>query len=170
MESLQKKVIESIEKYNMINYGDNILIALSGGADSVCLLLVLMDLQEKYNLSISAIHINHMLRAEESDSDEEFCVNLCKSLGVKLIVERHDVALYSKLNKLSIELAARNIRYEAFKKHSEGMKLATAHTSSDNAETVILNLTRGAGLKGLLGIPPTRDNIIRPLFLYPVRK
>ncbi|NLK71175.1 MAG: tRNA lysidine(34) synthetase TilS [Clostridiales bacterium] len=163
MESLQKKVIESIEKYNMINYGDNILIALSGGADSVCLLLVLMDLQEKYNLSISAIHINHMLRAEESDSDEEFCVNLCKSLGVKLIVERHDVALYSKLNKLSIELAARNIRYEAFKKHSEGMKLATAHTSSDNAETVILNLTRGAGLKGLLGIPPTRDNIIRPL-------
>lgn len=99
----------------MINYGDNILIALSGGADSVCLLLVLMDLQEKYNLSISAIHINHMLRAEESDSDEEFCVNLCKSLGVKLIVERHDVALYSKLNKLSIELAARNIRYEAFK-------------------------------------------------------
>ncbi|NLP26881.1 MAG: tRNA lysidine(34) synthetase TilS [Clostridiales bacterium] len=163
MEIFYKKTIDAIEKYNMIDYGDNIIIALSGGADSVCLLLLLLEMQNKYNLSLSAIHINHMLRADESDSDEEFCINLCNSLGIKLIVERHDVSLYSKLNKLSIETAARNIRYGAFKMHSEGMKLATAHTASDNAETIIYNLTRGAGLKGLIGIPPVRDNIIRPL-------
>ncbi len=163
MDKLSNKIINAVEKYKMIDYGDNIIVALSGGADSVCLLLALFELKDKYNCTISAIHINHMLRAEESDSDEEFCVSLCKGLGVELVVERHDVALYAKLNKLSVEVSARDIRYEAFKKNSMGMKVATAHTSSDNAETVIHNFTRGTGLKGLLGIPPVRDNIIRPL-------
>ncbi|HHX57735.1 MAG TPA: tRNA(Ile)-lysidine synthetase, partial [Clostridiales bacterium] len=86
MDKLCNKVVNAVEKYKMIDYGDNIIIALSGGADSVCLLLALLELKNKYNSTISAIHINHMLRAEESDSDEEFCVSLCKRLGVQLVV------------------------------------------------------------------------------------
>lgn len=158
------KIINTIEIYSMIKKGDRITAALSGGADSVCLLLVLKELSESYNITVDAIHINHCIRGEESNRDEEFCRSLCTKLHIPITVIRTDVPAAAAESKKSLEETARDIRYETFKKHAgKNGKIATAHTLSDNAETVILNLTRGTGLKGLCGIPPVRDNIIRPL-------
>ncbi|MDE5649348.1 MAG: tRNA lysidine(34) synthetase TilS, partial [Oscillospiraceae bacterium] len=158
------KIINTIEIYSMIKKGDRITAALSGGADSVCLLLVLKELSESYNITVDAIHINHCIRGEESDRDEEFCRSLCTKLHIPITVIRTDVPSAAAGSKKSLEETARDIRYETFKKHAgKNGKIATAHTLSDNAETVILNLARGTGLKGLCGIPPVRDNIIRPL-------
>lgn len=137
--------------------------ALSGGADSVCLLLVLKELEEKYRLNIEAVHVNHCIRGGEADSDEQFCRSLCSRLGVKLHVKKINVPEIAAREKKSIEEAARNARYEVFEEYTSGGKLATAHTISDNAETVIFNLVRGTGIKGICGIPPVRGNIIRPL-------
>ncbi|MBQ9982127.1 MAG: tRNA lysidine(34) synthetase TilS [Oscillospiraceae bacterium] len=156
-------VIKTIEKFNMLNKGDSVAVALSGGADSVCLLLSLVEISKQLDISVSAIHVNHCLRGIESDNDEIFCHSLCKNLGVKLISNKFDVSGYAQKNKLSTEQAARDIRYAFFEENTRGMKLATAHNANDNAETVIFNLARGTGLKGISGIPPVRDNIIRPL-------
>lgn len=158
------KIINTIEIYSMIKKGDRITVALSGGADSVCLLLVLKELSRSYNITVDAIHINHCIRGEESDRDEEFCRSLCTRLDIPITVIRADVPAAALESKKSLEETARDIRYETFKKHAgKKGKIATAHTLSDNAETVILNLARGTGLKGLCGIPPVRENIIRPL-------
>lgn len=157
------RIISAIDTYSMLKKGERVTAALSGGADSVCLLLVLKELEEKYSIKVDAVHINHCIRGEESDRDEQFCRSLCRKLGVNLIVERIDVPSYAAKNKKSLEEAARDIRYSVFAEVSSGGKLATAHTASDSAETVILNLARGTGLKGICGIPPVRDNIIRPL-------
>ena len=156
------KMTKAIAQYNMLNKGANVLVALSGGADSVALLLGLIAIRDKYELKISAIHINHNLRGEESLRDENFVIELCDKLNIPLIIESADINDLSKETKQSVELCARNVRYEMFKKHSVD-KIATAHTANDNAETVIYNLTRGAGIRGISGIPPVRDNIIRPL-------
>lgn len=150
--------------YGMINYGDSIYIGLSGGADSVSLLVSLNELKDFYNINIQAIHINHQLRGKESLRDENFCIELCKQLDIPLHVKRIDVTSYCKDNKVSTEEGARILRYDVFKRLSKG-KIATAHTLSDNCETILYNLTRGAGTKGLMGIPPIRDNIIRPLIM-----
>ena len=147
----------------MLSGGEKVTVALSGGADSVCLLLMLKSIEEKYSLSIDAIHINHCIRGAEADSDEEFCRNLCDRLGVVFTAKRIDVPKLAADKKQSLEEAARDARYSAFAEHTKGKLLATAHTASDNAETVLFNFVRGTGLKGLCGIPPVRDNIIRPL-------
>lgn len=156
---MKNKVISAIEDFNMVEGVQNILVGLSGGADSVALLLVLKELG--YN--VSACHINHQLRGEESDRDESFCVDLCKRLNIKLYVEKVDVTTYCNDNKLGIEVGARELRYQIFSKYCNGGSIATAHTASDNIETVLINFARGTALKGLCGIPPVRDNIIRPL-------
>lgn len=158
------KIKNTISMYGMINNGDSIYIGLSGGADSVSLLVSLNELKNFYNISIKAIHINHQLRGDESFRDEQFCIELCKQLNIPLHVERIDVISYCKNNKVSTEEGARILRYDVFKRLSNG-KIATAHTLSDNCETMLYNLTRGAGTKGLMGIPPIRDNIIRPLIM-----
>lgn len=160
---MTEKVIRTVEEYRMFSGGEHVTAALSGGADSVCLLLVLKRLEKRYGLTIDAIHINHCIRGAEADRDEDFCRRLCESLGVNLTVKRIDVPKLAALRKQSLEQAARDIRYEEFKKHCKGGLTATAHTASDNAETVILNIARGTGLKGVCGIPPVRDNIVRPL-------
>ncbi|HNX63637.1 MAG TPA: tRNA lysidine(34) synthetase TilS [Oscillospiraceae bacterium] len=154
-----------LQKFNtkLISENDFILVGLSGGADSVSLLLNLLELKEKLNLSLSAVHINHCLRGEESDNDEKFCIGLCEKSGVTLYTERINVLEYCNENNFSVEEGARILRYKAFEKYRNGGKIATAHNLSDNAETVIFNLTRGTGLKGLCGIPEKRDDIIRPL-------
>lgn len=158
------KIINTIETYSMIKKSDCITAALSGGADSVCLLLVLRELSDKYGFTLDAIHINHCIRGVESDRDEEFCRNLCKKLDIPITVVRCDIPSAAKTSGKSLEETARDARYRAFKEHAgESGKIATAHTVSDNAETVIFNMARGTGLKGLCGIPPVRDNIIRPL-------
>lgn len=153
---------EAIEKYNMLENEDVVCAALSGGADSVCLLLNLLEYQKTVPFTLTAMHVHHGIRGEEADRDASFCKELCKRLNVPFVLERLDVPLYAKEKGLSTETAARELRYEALEKHSGG-KIATAHTLSDQGETILLNLTRGTGLKGLCGIPPVRGRIIRPL-------
>ncbi len=153
------KIQQTIQDHSMLKSGERVLVALSGGADSVCLALTLKDLG--YN--VFCVHVNHHLRGEESDRDEAFCIEFCKANSLDIIVEHVVVKDYCARNKLSLEEGARALRYEALSKHCKGLKLATAHNLNDCIETTIFNLTRGCGLKGLLGIPPVRDNIIRPL-------
>ena len=157
-----KKMISAINKYNMFIGGGDVLIALSGGADSTALLLGLNEIKDKLKINLSAIHINHNIRGAEAERDQKFCVSLCQKLGVPLIVESIDVPKIAEINNESLELAARNMRYNAFEKHCKKF-IVTAHTADDNCETVIYNLARGTGTKGFCGIPAVRQNILRPL-------
>lgn len=155
---------KAIEKFDMMNGAENVTVALSGGADSVCLLLVMKILSAEYGYRLKAAHVNHLLRGEESDRDELFCRELCEKEDIPLEVFRENAAEYAKRHKMSLEAGARKLRYGLFDEVcGDNSKLAAAHTLSDNAETVIFNLARGTGLKGLCGIPPKRDKIIRPL-------
>lgn len=160
---LIEKIKNAVEKFNMIKSGDKITIALSGGADSVSLLLALNELKDFYGIELYAFHVNHQLRGSESNRDEEFCHEICTELRIPFSCVRIDVASYMKKSGMSCEESARFLRYEALNKFCRNGKIATAHTLSDNAETVVNNLIRGTGLKGLTGIPPVRNNIIRPL-------
>lgn len=160
---LTEKVYELIKAENMLESGDCAVCGLSGGADSVCLLLSLLSLRDKLGISVEAVHVNHCLRGAESDRDEDFCRELCKTHNVPFNAVSCDVKTYAAENGLSTEEAARKLRYGIFAQYSAGKKLATAHNADDNLETVILNLTRGSALKGLAGIPAKRGNIIRPL-------
>ena len=153
-----EKVKNTILKYDMLSPSDSILVGLSGGADSVALLVCLNELG--YN--VSAMHINHNLRGEESDRDERFCVELCKKLGIYLTVKSLDVKEYCQANKLGIEEGARELRYKAFST-AKTDKICTAHTLSDSVETMLINFIRGTALKGLCGVPGKRGNIVRPL-------
>ena len=161
-------VLENIrlaaERFNMFGKADTIVCALSGGADSVCLTLALKELSSEYGFKVKAVHVNHLLRGAESDRDEQFCRDLCEREDIPLTVFRADAAFFSKEHKMSLESGARKLRYNFFDEVcGENAKIATAHTLSDSAETVIFNLSRGTGLKGLCGIPPVRDKMIRPL-------
>ncbi|MCH5202923.1 MAG: tRNA lysidine(34) synthetase TilS [Oscillospiraceae bacterium] len=155
----------TIEKYNMLEYGDTVIVALSGGADSVCLLHNLNSIKEKYNLNLMACHVNHNLRGKESDKDMKFCMELCRQNNIEIFVKNADVDAISREQKLSHEECGRNVRYEYFTFLSQKYngKIATAHNADDNVETVIYNMTRGASLRGLSGIPKVRGKIIRPL-------
>ena len=157
-----EKVRAALKEFSMLECGNEVTVALSGGADSMALLYALISLEEEFSLKISAAHLNHGLRGEESDRDEAFVVSQCKALKIPLYTAKKDVNAYVKENSCSIELAARKLRYDFLNEVSNGL-VATAHTASDNLETVLLNLTRGTGLKGLCGIPPVRDKFIRPL-------
>ncbi len=152
-------VSDTIRKYNMLSPGERVLVALSGGADSVSLLLALKEL----GYSVFAVHVNHHLRGEESDRDEAFCKELCERMGADLCVEHVDVRNYCEKTGKSVEESARVLRYEALNKHAGDCKIATAHNLDDCFETTLFNLVRGCGIGGLTGIPPVRDNIVRPL-------
>ncbi len=156
-----KKVLRAIKQYNMINSGDRICVALSGGADSVALLHILLSLREELQIEVTAAHLNHCLRGAESDSDERFVRDMCDKLGVALYVGSADVKKLSTQSGESTELAARKARYAFLE--SVATKVATAHTASDNTETFIINASRGTALKGLCGIPAMRGCFIRPL-------
>ncbi len=146
----------------MLSAGESVCVALSGGADSVALLLMLYELSSELHFSISAVHINHLLRGDESDRDENFCRDLCARLDVPLQVFREDAAAFSQSIGESVETGARELRYKIFDSLTAD-KIATAHNLNDNAETLLFRLARGTGLNGLSGIPPVRNNIIRPL-------
>ena len=161
--NMLNKVYSFIDKYDMLKSGDTVVCGLSGGADSVALLTALYELREKPCISVEALHVNHCLRGSESDRDEEFCRQLCSRLGIPFQAVSCDVAGYSVEKGLSVEEAARELRYSVFRERAQGKKLATAHNANDALETSILNLARGTGIKGIAGIPPVRDNIIRPL-------
>ena len=139
---------------------------VSGGADSVALLHVLHSLKEELEIGVFAAHFNHAIRGEEADRDEAFVKALCTEWSIPLYTQEADVPAFAKERGESLELCARNLRYRFLEKVARdigGAKIATAHHSDDNAETVLWNLTRGSGLSGLAGIPIRRDNIIRPL-------
>lgn len=151
------KVSALIRRYGMVQPGDRVVCALSGGADSVALLWALYLLREKLQIQLSAAHFNHGLRGEESDRDQAFAEALCHRYDIPLHIGRANVQTGHK----GLEAAAREARYGFFA--TLPGKLATAHTADDNAETVLMHLVRGTGLKGLGGISPVRGNIIRPM-------
>lgn len=160
------KVRAVIYSHSMIQHGENVICALSGGADSVCLLLALKDISREMDFSLSAFHVNHSMRGDESDGDELFCKRLCERLDIPFSSARVDVYARAAETGESSEEAARVLRYAALDNYAEsinGAKIATAHNLCDNSETMLFNLTRGTGLKGLCGIPYVRGNIIRPL-------
>ena len=158
-----EKVRRTIEKHHMLEKGDRVVVGLSGGADSSALLEALYLLKEQYSLSLFAAHINHGIRGEEADNDEAFAESLAKQRDIPFLCLKADAPAYAKEHRIGLEEAGRRIRYDYFESCAKGGKIATAHTLSDNAETVLLHLSRGAGTKGLCGIPPIRGNIIRPL-------
>ena len=159
---MKYKVDKYIEKHRLLEKEKPVLVALSGGADSVALLLVL------YNLGFrcEAIHCNFHLRGEESNRDENFVTTLCKKIGINLNVVHFDTMEYAKSKGVSIEMAARELRYEAFEKRRHFINahaIAVAHHRDDSAETLLLNLVRGTGIKGLRGIQPKNGYVVRPL-------
>ncbi len=163
---MMKKIEQFIEKNHMIDNGDRIIAGISGGADSVCLLFVLLELQRTYDIEIIAVHVNHGIRGQDALADEQFTVDLCKKQNIKCVVFRKEVELIAKKRKQSVEEAGRDVRREAFfevLKEEHGTKIATAHHQNDNAETFLMNLVRGTGLKGLGGIRPVNGKVIRPL-------
>ena len=161
-----KKVYEYIQKNKLIKESEHIIVGLSGGADSVCLLHILHSLSNRLKIKLTAIHINHMLRGQEAKRDENFAINFCKELGIEIITKRIDVLKIAKEEKISEEEAGRNARYSTFYEYKKILgadKIATAHNKNDNAETVIMNIIRGSGLSGLKGIDAKRNDIIRPI-------
>ncbi|MCL2360484.1 MAG: tRNA lysidine(34) synthetase TilS [Defluviitaleaceae bacterium] len=159
-------VRKTIHKYNMLTSGDRVVVGLSGGADSVSLLSVLMALRNELQLTIYAVHINHNLRGEAARQDEGLARALCEDLGVSFFVYQADVRSFADVHRLGIEEAGRKLRYQYLHQamvELGAQKIVVGHNSDDNAETVLLNLFRGTGLKGLCGIPPVNGVVIRPL-------
>ena len=154
---MRNKLLAFLREQNMLQPGDRVICAVSGGADSMAMLWALNTLKEKLKIDVQAAHFNHNLRGEESDRDEAFVKNFCNSHGIICHVGSARVEAGEK----GLEAAARNARY-GFLQQLPG-KIATAHTADDNAETVLMHLIRGTGLKGLGGITPVHGRIIRPM-------
>ena len=155
-----------LDRYNMLPKGAHVLCAVSGGADSIYLLHHLKALEKERGLRISAAHFDHGLRGEESDRDRRFTQQCCDALNVPCSVGSGDVDAFAAANRIGLEEAARALRYRFLDETADSLccdRIATAHTSNDNAETVLMNLCRGAGIRGLAGIPPVRGRLIRPL-------
>lgn len=163
---ITKKVKKTIKQYNLINDNDKIVIGVSGGPDSICLLNILNELKDKLNIKIYVAHINHMIR-KEADEETSYVQQFCSKLGIECFVKRVDVISKSNIDKIGTEEAGRKVRYDFFEEVLQKVganKIATAHNSNDNAETVLMNIIRGSGTSGLKGIEPIRDNkFIRPL-------
>ncbi len=163
---MQKKVEQFIDKWNMISDGNKIVVGVSGGADSVCLLLLLDEWCRRRNASLYAVHVNHGIRGAAAEHDEKYVRNLCGERGISLELVHADVPKMAKEQKLSEEEAGRIVRREAFERvmrKEQADKIALAHHADDNAETFFWNLARGSKLKGLGGIYPVNGVYIRPL-------
>ena len=166
--SIVSRVTEFVKRNELLCKNNHVIVGVSGGADSICLLHILCSIKDEFNLKLTAIHINHMLRGEEALRDERYVVKFCECLGIDVIVERINVSKIAKDNKISEEEAGRMARYDTFHKHKKRLganKIAVAHNKNDNAETVIMNVIRGCGINGLKGIDYCREDIIRPLII-----
>ncbi|MCX6170380.1 MAG: tRNA lysidine(34) synthetase TilS [Ignavibacteriales bacterium] len=166
MKKTEQKVLKFIEQFKLIHEGDKILVAFSGGPDSVFALNFLNKFRKKYKIELLALHFNHGLRGNESDEDANFAKEFCTRLNIEFISQKLNVKEFAKKNKFSIEEAARLMRYknlESIAKKMNCTKIVTAHNLSDNTETILMNLFNGTGLSGLKGIPIQRKNIVRPL-------
>lgn len=163
---LEEKVLNTINKYNMIQSGDRIVIGVSGGPDSITLLNILNNLKEKLNIKLYVAHINHSIR-KEADEETEYVKEFCKRIDVEFFAKKVKVEEIAKALKIGTEEAGRNIRYEFFVEVANKVgasKIATAHNANDNAETVLMNIIRGTSVSGLKGIDKVRDGkYIRPI-------
>lgn len=161
-----KRIEKFIQKYHMLTCGDRVIAGVSGGADSVCLFLMLLELREKIGFDLIVVHVHHGLRGEAADQDQQFVEALCEQHRILLEIFRVNLESIAKKRKQSLEEAGRMVRREAFdsvcKKYG-GNKIALAHHQNDNAETLLWNLSRGTGLDGLGGIRPVNGKFIRPL-------
>ena len=163
---LKEKVINTIKKYNLIDTADKIVIGVSGGPDSMCLLHILNEIKNEFGFEIVVAHINHMIR-EEADEETKYVEEYCKKINVDCYVKKVNVVEKSNEEKIGTEEAGRKVRYDFFEEILNKVganKIATAHNANDNAETVLMNIIRGTGTSGLKGIEPIRDNkFIRPI-------
>lgn len=172
---MKKKVLDFIRKNKLVKKGNSVVLGVSGGADSICMLKILSDLQKRLGISLYVLHINHQIRGEEADEDAAFVKKICTKFKVPHRIINVDVPAIAEREGLSVEEAGRYIRYDEFSKYAYEVgatKIAVAHNSNDNAETVLMNLARGTGIKGLGGIPPKREmedangnivEVIRPI-------
>lgn len=164
IQKIEKKIERAIVDWNMLPQGCSVVVGLSGGADSIALAHFLLKYTAERHIPIQAAHINHGLRGAEADRDEQFVTEWCRKNKMELKILHADVRALAAEKSEGLEECGRNVRYRYF--HSlcgENTKIATAHSLSDSAETVLLNLAKGAGARGLCGIPAVRGNIIRPL-------
>lgn len=159
---MDKLFFENLKKLNIIKKGDKLCLAVSGGADSMYLFYNFMDLRDDFDLDIIVCHLNHGIR-ETAKRDEDFVKNICRECGVKCLTKTVNMDEYARLNKLSREEAGRILRYEFFRENSFGRKILTAHNANDRAETLLFNIIRGTGIRGLVGISEVNEDIYRPL-------
>ena len=165
-EKMLRKVEQFIDQWEMLSENDVVIVGVSGGADSVALLLILDELRKNQKFSIHVVHVNHGIRGADAAHDESYVQQLCEARGISFSCVRVDVPVYAKEQKISEEEAGREVRRNAFQKAMKdynGTKIALAHHQEDNAETFFLNLARGSKLKGLGGIYPVKGEYIRPL-------
>lgn len=161
---VKDKVLKTLSDYRMLENTDEVVVGFSGGADSVCLLHILNSFKDTFCYSLKAVHINHGIRGDEANADENFAKSFCFENAIPFEAFRFNCIKEAEKTKESLEECGRRLRYESFNKVCrETSKIATAHNANDNAETIIFNIVRGTSVKGLCGIPFTRDNIIRPL-------
>lgn len=163
---LHRQVLETIRRHRMMNPGDRVGVAVSGGADSTALLCLLEELSAELGFVLSVLHLNHGLRGADSDEDEKFAAELARTHGLEISVERVDVAAAARCNGWNLEDAGRRLRYQFFEravKQGNATRVAVAHTADDQAETVLARLLRGTGPRGLAGIYPVMGIVVRPL-------
>lgn len=162
---LEEKVRKTIREYNLIEKNDSIVVGVSGGPDSMTLLSILLKLKEEFNLKIYVVHVNHMLR-ENAIKDEEYVKEFCEKNNIEMFIKKANISEIAKKEKIGLEEAGRNIRYNFFEevlKNTKSNKIAIAHNLNDKAETIIMNTLRGSGVSGLKGIEAKRKKYIRPL-------
>lgn len=165
-----EQALRLMEEYDMTPKGGLVLCAVSGGIDSMCLLHFLHELSKQREFTVAAAHFNHRLRGGESDRDATFVAGWCRGEGIPCVVEAGDVAEEARRTGMGLEAAGRALRYAFLERTADALgaeRIATAHHADDNAETLLLHLVRGAGLRGLTGIPPRRDRIVRPFLSIP---
>ena len=164
--SLIEKMLSTISRFSMVESGSKVLVAVSGGPDSVALLYALWTLRDELGISLHVAHLNHSFRGAESDKDAEYVREFASSLGLESTIEKVDVPQIRKTLRLSAEEAARLVRYDFLDRVAADIqadRIALGHTADDQVETVLLNLLRGTGVDGLSGMPPVRGDFIRPL-------
>lgn len=164
---LSEKVMKFIKENSMFNKGDKVIVAVSGGPDSICLLYILNEHKDELGITLFGAHINHCLRGMESDKDEEYAKKTCESLKIDFYSKAVDIHKIAEKNNLSCEMAGREARYDFFGElmiKLNANKIALAHNANDQAETILMRMMRGTGIEGLIGIKPVRDKIyVRPI-------
>ena len=160
------KVLNFVKKNKILKYGDSVILGVSGGADSICMLYVMKELEKTLELTLNVVHVNHHIRGVDAQRDADYVRNVCGRLGVRFLQIDEDIPQKVRESGMSEEEAGRIARYDAFYKMArewKADKIAVAHNLNDNSETILFNLFRGTGIKGLTGIPFRRDMIVRPL-------